>query len=517
MALRQVATIAGWCFFWIWCAATGVAGAYTLSNGRRILLERGLQIQSNVYEWGMSDVPLWSSANFTAMNFYAPPNAPWEQAMLSQLPPGRLFGKKYDLDYSPSKNLTGTEVPYANRFVSMQYGDELPDITEQGRLDDMKATYAKWRGLYPNALVFTSSYGWGPHYDPVALRSYMQYTQPDMLMFDFYPEYPDMMYHVERRTAWYQVMQEYRTVALEGYDGSGTQPIAYGQFLHLWRTDASSPYPCESYVRLQQFASWAFGDTFTQAYVYNDTGSSSGGVAAMFSSRGDTSPNDVFGYVVESNRQSRNLGSMLARMVSSDIRMRPGRNGSTYNPLPAGIAAWSNGTADTGGYADYLYSIQPTVSQGGANDLTYNDVLVGYFTPLLANNSGCTFADGLHFMIVNGAWEGTASEAAQWYRITFDFANSDFDSLVRLSRDTGKAELVTLMHTSGSHYYYFDLNLPGGTGDLFAFWDSDNPLPTIPEPSALVLLTTGLIALLAYDWRRRKRFVIGVSDLGFRI
>jgi hypothetical protein len=122
--------------------------------------------------------------------------------------------------------------------------------------------------------------------------------------------------------------------------------------------------------------------------------------------------------------------------------------------------------------------------------------LIGYFEPLLANNADATFADGLHFMIVNGSASGTAAQSAQWYRLSFDFQSSDFNSLVRLSRDSGQVELVPLTHVAGSTYR-LDLNLPGGTGDLFAYWNSSDPLPTIPEPSAASLsLLLGLTTLI---------------------
>ena len=161
------------------------------------------------------------------------------------------------------------------------------------------------------------------------------------------------------------------------------------------------------------------------------------------------------------------------------------------------------GGVNTGGYSDYLTSITPTVSQGGATATSYSDILIGYFKPLLADNSEATFVDGLHFMIVNGASQGTAAASAQWYHLTFDFTGSGFNELVRLSRDTGKVEAVSLTHISGSQYY-LDLNLPGGTGDLFGYWNSSNPLSSIPEPGTLTLLGAGLIGTLAYAWRKQR-------------
>ena len=49
----------------------------------------------------------------------------------------------------------------------------------------------------------------------------------------------------------------------------------------------------------------------------------------------------------------------------------------------------------------------------------------------------------------------------------------------------------------------------GGTGDLFAYWDSSTPFPTIstdatasvPEPNTLVLLVPGLLLMFFYALR----------------
>ena len=103
--------------------------------------------------------------------------------------------------------------------------------------------------------------------------------------------------------------------------------------------------------------------------------------------------------------------------------------------------------------------------------MNYSDILIGYFEPLLADNSDYPFADGTHFMLVNGTSTSTAAQSAQWYHLTFDFGQSGFDSLQFLSRATGQVEDISLVHLSGSQYA-LDWNLEGGTGDLFRFANS---------------------------------------------
>lgn len=466
--------------------------AAELDSGHRILIERGLQLQAVAYPpdsnpgfvQGINDVNRWINSNFTTINSWWWPMP----GTLSQLPAGQQWGRAWYGSSDPNfpGDLTAAEMNYIDGFTSMMYLDEPSDaiLTTPYWLDSMRDAYAYWQAEY-DVLTYTDFH---PFTTESVAANYIQHTQPNIVVFNGYPDY------TVSKSVWYTLMQRYRNLALAGHDGTGQRPIPYGQFLNLSRTSNSysAPIPDESYFRLNQFAGWAFGFTWASGWMYT---SSAGDISSLFSSNGDSSPTPAFGYVSETNRQSRNIGPALVRMLSTDVRMLPGRSGGSFNALPDGISAWSQGTADTAGYLDHLFSIQPTVSQGGGNDTTYNDIVIGYFQPLLDDNSAATFADGLHFMIVNGASTGTASASAQWYRLTFDFAGSDFDSLVRLSRNTGEVELVNLTHSGGT-MYYLDLNLPGGTGDLFGFWDSSNPLPTIPEPGTLSTIMIGLCAPL---------------------
>jgi hypothetical protein len=286
-------------------------------------------------------------------------------------------------------------------------------------------------------------------------------------------------------------MATVRRVALEGYDGTSTQPIAYGHFMSNYRTSYTNPLPSESYVRMQRFGSLAFGCTFLEDWHYSRCSATY--YPTMFSADGEGSPTPVFNYVAKANEECGNLGPALVRIVSSGVFMKPGSGRSTAN---TGVTDWMACAGTTTSYTDRLTGITPYTNStvdGGHSASTYDDIVIGYFTPLLSDNKGATFADGLLFMIVNGAWGNSfvydaigvpATDLAQWYHLTFDFTGSAFDSLVRLRRDTGKVELVPLTHygSEQAKTYYLDLSLPGGTGDLFAFWNSANALPTIPEP-----------------------------------
>lgn len=522
--LKFALPIAGLCFLSICQAATDAAGV-TLSRGRQILLDRGLQIQALAAWWGTPNQALvsrWENSNFTTINSWDDPGT---SLALKAMPAGTNWSRMYRPGVEWTKTVSSAEMPYVNNLVSMQYSDEERTPDDAAVLADMTATYRQWNSLYPKALAYTN-FGWDTPDNLASLQSYAQATKPDMLMFDCYPNFSTG----ERRDLWYSRMQMYRTAGLAGYTtGTGTNsgPIPYAQYLNLFRSVNSTTLPSESFIRLQQNVSWAFGYTFVTGFVYDGFSD-----PVLFTgNRGHTSPTPVYGYAAEANRQSLNLGPALVRMVSTDLRMITATTGThqeTYGTwpfyhtktvdddlaLPDGISVWSKGTANTAGYTDYITGITPLGNDNGASHV-HSDVFIGYFKPLLSNNSNGTFVDGLHFMIVNGAWgtpfaEGAAGDAAsasaERFRLDFDFGGSDYDSLVRLSRDTGLVELVTLQHLTGGNgaLYRLDLQLDGGTGDLFGFWDSSNPLPTIPEPSVYVLVITGLIGTSVYFGKKRR-------------
>jgi prepilin-type N-terminal cleavage/methylation domain-containing protein/prepilin-type processing-associated H-X9-DG protein len=481
------------CVFSLWEAATDAAGA-DISHGRQVLVNRGLQIQAATYRLpGPLNGSRWLSANFTTLNVMDRQD---NVALLQDVPTGGGLGPAWgriDKDNgfwmlgNPNKNM-----------VSQQYYDELyPDAVF---INQAGAAFASWRTLYPNSLGY-ANFGPaqvnGPAVDAATLLNYMQTAKPDMLMFDQYPSFSVSQGGGDR--SWYAAMQTYRTTALVGYDGTS---IAYGQYLNLWRASYSAALPSESFVRLQQNASWAFGYTFVSAFIYNNLETYDYVVnPVMFSTQGDSSPTPVFGYVAETNRQSRNLGPALVRLVSTDMHIKLGShkggflNLFTYtNDCPDGV---SEGDTDA---VPYLTSTSAT-NLGSKNNRLPGDVIVGAFKPLVPSFTNAGHADDTYFMIVNGLIDttGSAADCRQQIHLSFDFGGSGIDSLLRLSRDTGKVEEVSLVHGSGSQYS-LDLILDGGTGDLFKF---NNGGVFVPEPDTWVMLGGAILSTVAHLCRKR--------------
>jgi hypothetical protein len=459
-----------------------------ISRGRQVILNRGLQIQALVNPIVPPtgpDINLWLSANFTTF-------MPWHTStdnnpsILAQL---AAAGAQWSRESFISSYLASWELPYLDNFVTMQYQDELFQTPEV--LASEKSSFATWNMLYSNALAYTN---FSASNEVTMLHDYMQFTHPDMLMFDYYPS---ITFPENDRNTWYFEMQKFRTLGLEGNDGTGKKPIPYGQWLNLYRRNSAVGFPSESYVRLQQFASWAFGYTFIEAYMYNASGFDTV-VPVMFDTNGEQTV--VFDYVADANIESRRLGSALVRLLSTDVRMKVGEHyvgqekvwdfwplfyhwEDVYEPnsLPTDLLAW-NTTVDP-----YITNISVT-NLGPYNNGHPGDLLIGFFKPLHESFDGSSYSNQKYFMIVNGLINYTEDDSSAYYcrqaiTIDFNFGTSGINSIQRMKRTDSNSDGIGDVETiiAGSSYdgltftslggntYSMVLTLPGGTGDLFKY------------------------------------------------
>lgn len=249
------------CGLSLWCGASGVQCA-ELSYGREVMLTRGLQIQSLAFIENTvvpTNYSVWASANFTTFNSWNNENS--EKTLGWTMPWSRW------LKTDGSNPLTSNEKnQHLTEMVSLQYGDELNQdgtgTIDAATLSTMAATYAAWHSQYGSNFLAYSNFGANnasKSMTPPVLSNYMRLANPDMLMFDAYPrQYVTL-------STWYMEMQKYRVAGLMGNDGTGRRPIPYAQYLDLYRTSYAASLPDESFVRLQEFASWAFGYTMVTA------------------------------------------------------------------------------------------------------------------------------------------------------------------------------------------------------------------------------------------------------------
>ncbi|NIA06072.1 MAG: hypothetical protein GWP14_00285 [Actinobacteria bacterium] len=468
-------------------------------RGHRILLEKGLQIEARVYPWTTSsfDLNRWQDSNFTSANFETVNSVSWLGTA-----PGIPWSR---VDPGGHAELTAMELSYLTNMVGFQYRDE-QNLSDPAEVALAATWLASNRTRYPNVLGYTNQ--WGTTVSTTHMRTYMQQAQPDMVMFDTYP-FKGSNPAGGSPTELYNTMVKYRNLGLGGNDATGNTPIPYALYLQTFKGGGWDRFPSDSEMRLNQFAAWTFGYTFVTAWVYNAPNSTY--QSPFFNGLGDGSPTAAFNKIAETNRQSRNLGKTLVRLLSTDVRFIAGKHMEEEwqwwppgyvdvvkdNDTPSGMSAW-NSSADP-----YITNISAS-NLGNKNDGLKGDVLVGYFEPLLESDDGPEYNDEIYFMIANGLSDknGLVSETRQQITIDFDFGVSGIDSLQRLSRETGLVEVVSLLPLGGGgggSQYRLALTLDGGTGDLFKF-NTGAPF-IVPEPASLGMV--GCSLLVAMLVRRR--------------
>lgn len=449
----------------VWRFATRLAPGQTwpMSKGHQILLDRGLQIGALIIASDNWANEAWAASKFTTPDLSGgrpvTPGDPWS-----------IFGG------------TSLDVydPHIPGLVGWAYKDE-QDISDPAQVAEAKAWINTYRPSLPNALLYTNQ---GSRSDINDMRYYKQEVQPDMVHCDAYPWAYDGLC-IYYKTYWNMSM--YRTLGLEGNDGTGTTPIPYGIWGQTFRISTidtqqqggSYWMPSESQMRVNMFAAWTYGFKHYTAFIYNDVYDSANHyLDSPFFDDGQHGSFQTTQYpnwaalnqCGEMNRQSLNLGPALVRLLSTDVRIIPG---SPWTSTPDFVAQHTGTALWTPTGDPYIKGITAT-NLGTCNNGLPGDLLVGYFKPLRADLEAGIFGGaenslGIYFMITNGLHNetATAAETAQSTRLDFDFGDAPV-RVQRLSRDTGLAESVPLTHDAGAQFH-FDLVLDGGTGDLFRF------------------------------------------------
>ncbi len=449
-----------------------------LSRGQQIMLERGLQIQAQVYPRKLNapydvtglDMTRFAESNFTTANFAW---SLWPDSFGS--PETCVNWGRHTGLYPEIKSY---EEPYLDKLVNIQVLDE-KDISDPFWVTTLANDISALKAQYPNVLIHTNLQGniWSAS----QIRNFMQQAQPDMLLSSSYAFYPSPWDGGSPKIL-YEDLELYRKLGLEGYDGTGNQPIPTGIYTQAFVHSPWSRVVSESEIRLNNFAAWAFGCKFVDSFTYDSIYSPvQTPQPIMFTGVDDSNPTSKFSEVAETNRQSKNLGDALVRLVSTNTSMVMGQYQvlgiPVSTPRPNGVAAWSPGVDDP-----FITNITANNYRGIVNNGLRGDVVVGYFKPLDESLTTPGYADDPYFMIVNGLSDpnGSADDCLQEIRIDFDFGQTGYDHLLKMSRDTGEVEAVQLVHDGGSNYHLYAY-LEGGTGDLYKY-PTGGLFVSAPEP-----------------------------------
>jgi hypothetical protein len=383
--------------------------------------------------------------------------------------------------------LNSLQAADTNGLSSICFGDEEGYSTAvQGYMRDW---FSVSKTKYPNVLVHNNQYI--GQWSEANLRTYLQTAKPDLLTYDYY------YFYVNRnpaaggsQAAILQDMFTYRKLALEGYDGSGASPIAFGAYLQGYKGSRNGGsynyYPSESEFNIGVYSFLIMGAKWMNSFRYV------GGNSTFFWTDQNGTPTAQYWQNARLGGEVGNLSPHLSRLRTRDVRFIAGQHlsGSTAvnNTAPASIAAWDS----TAG--PYITNIVATNLVSGTNNGLRGDVAVGYFKPVpgIDNTSGIPMAPvtsttAAYFMMMNGLTvsngccnapgtpgiltdtiQGKANLATQKITLSINFGTYPVDTLYRVRRKDGVVEKVNLTLVSGKRYQLND-TLDGGLADLF-YW-----------------------------------------------
>lgn len=433
-----------------------------LDKGHRVLLKHGLQIQAQAFyqqpDVGVAnyvfDPKPYLSANFTGINWhYRPVNSAFAAAH-----PKFPWGKWATTE----STLAAEERPYKDSFVCLQFGDEQS-------LDDSKfrAECKKWfdavRPQLPDTILYTNQLAFNQ--TPASTAAYMRESQPDMLVMD---SYRWRIGNVEGTWHLLSDLQRYRRFALLGNDGTGRRPIPYGVFTQVFHGEDKWRDPSESELRMNHFAAWALGYKVTFAFTYNF------GSTALFNPPNDpTHPTATYRQLSEINRQGRNLGPSLVRLVSREVLFVPGKHDeggkAVDNKIPIDIPYYPP-AMNTLHKDKWLVGIDGVSNLGKKNVGLPGDVLLSWFQLLDESLDGPQASGEWYLMVTNGLVDTSGSALDTRQTIRLDFASAAPNQVQRLNRDTGRVEAIDLQRVGGKdRHQRLVVTLDGGTSDLFKF------------------------------------------------
>lgn len=470
-------------------ATSRAATSGQLSRSDAAFLNRGLQHGAWVAppeRYYPSGEVYSAQGGFTMPTFYDPDL--YNKPLMEQLP-----GETWAITKAPySDQIDGPPEPgrpflnaeqqaNAQNLFSICLGDEEGYGTS--RVDWFRQYADQARAVAPQALVHTNQYS--GQWSDAQIRDYIRRVQPDLLTWDNYYFHTAGSGRFESGsvTPMYNDTWRYRRLSLEGLDGAGTSPLAFGQYTLGYRNGNSQEgvgtrVVSESEQFVVSFVTWALGGKWLNLFRWEW---SAGSQTWLLN---DENGNLTVQYdrYAKLNSMMRNLSPYLVRLRTKNAGIVRGKltNG---DPTPASSIPEFTAATDKGIGLESVTVTKAPDKNGGQP----TDTLIGTFRPipeLSAAQRGTYIpaATSPFFMVVNAAGfandnpglrDGTGGESAtlrQTVRLTFNLKGLPYNPAgLRVVRaTTGTVETVTLNAGSNGRYWV-DWSIDGGIGDLF-FW-----------------------------------------------
>lgn len=460
-----------------------------LSRGSYLLLQKPFQIEAmgfphryddntNTTKKMQWDLEMYKTSNYTS-HLVSVWNLDWWPIGSGDLPWSKVIQANADGFPVP---FTPTERSKFNNIVRMQWEDDnlhpaLPKMVQKA-----KDWFQDCLGN-PDYKDIVLSIDLPPYgYSSEQLDEMLMALKPDLIMWNRYPQnWSKELHYRQIEYGWYAMQLYNRNVAQLGNDRMGDKPVPHGAYTQAFRNGYADAMP-HSRMYYNNFLSLLFGAKYLSTFLYtswpvwnaeehninnrdpNLNPENSGLVSTLFNSKYPFEPTPEFYVQKEINRQVSNIGDAFLRLQSSDIRFIRATNVESVvqkMPFAGGFYEWEYGNRPDAALTNI------SVTRPGFSKT--QDVWVGWFKPIHETIDGTGTMNENYFMIVNGCWDRNDVSSKQVIRLDFDFGtNEHINSLIRISRLTGKIEKVPLIRKTGNTYC-LDLVLNGGEGELFKY------------------------------------------------
>ncbi|OBZ12643.1 hypothetical protein A7975_16735 [Bacillus sp. FJAT-26390] len=461
----------------------------TLSRASRVLIDKGLQMQT----WMTTDdtgrkyatADEWNGSHFTTATYYEFPgyngtfhaNVPAAQWSFVKGSAGFWGALKGPEEKDKNGFLTEPQLKNLNNLITISFGDE--ELYSQNMLKIFTDWFKLSHDLYPNVLAHSNQQSRQWQRDDY--ETYIRTAEPDLLTFDDYL-FTTTGSDNNHFTTIVNNINDQRTIALKGYDGTGQSPIAFGQYLLGFKTgvnsgDTGSYMITESQIYSVPFATLTLGGKWLSMFRWEYDSNS----FLLFDK--DGKPTEQYHQYAEMARQIKNLGPHLVRLNSTDVSFVPGQhvgeNGNiSKNLTPRETPVFDKNTQLKHPYLRSVAAKNTSVVAGdtGGKDKLNGDVLLGFFEPLPDTEDFFKSDDMEYFMVMNGLTlgngkpvgeqHGKGTETEQTITVKLNLAKYDTDAIKKVSRLTGQLEPVNLKPIGGN-LYELEVVLNGGIADLF--------------------------------------------------
>uniref|UniRef100_UPI0032171629 hypothetical protein n=1 Tax=uncultured Draconibacterium sp. TaxID=1573823 RepID=UPI0032171629 len=458
-------------------------------NTNRLFIKHGLQLSCWVGSedliaervdvgYYVIDPNDWRLSGFTGATFFTAP-APFNKYFtLNEFPDTQWsmakapYGKHLDkgpTDYEMRNGFLNPDQKSAlSRLATMCVGDE-----ENYSHDIVKWTkqwYDVARTYYPDVLLHNNQWGYGGQWTETQMRYYIQTAKPDLLTFDAYYFLPigEKISYYRGAKAMANDLMMYRELAMEGCDGSGEDPLAFGQYTQGYKQDGTYKIS-ESELRLYYSMTWAFGGKWLNWFRWlqgnNHNGVTTPTSWAMLLENGmPGQPTKYMDWVAICNAESKAIGDHLVRLQTHKVSFVTGDSELT-NGKPERVNSWysSNG--------QIINEIKSSCISGEYEGKK-GDLYLGTFNVISAERNGDPdfFASpqATYFMIVN-AFTTNKDESAETLtqKVEFDISNEKLrdKSLYRISKETGTE--TELQGIKINDKFRYTTEIIGGGFDFF--------------------------------------------------